>query len=126
MTEDGECDPVQANPGTQVIKITDFDENPIPKWLNPTGSEEKGEGHTVEKQYENKQNLRGLNTLYFVNCYNEDQHVAVSFDITTEMWNEVGYNGEKSYLSVGEIELPSLYMVRSHPNCPALMPATLP
>lgn len=49
----------------------------------------------------------GKDALFFVNC---ESNKYVSFDIQVEMFNEV--NGRKSYLSVGELELPAMYLVR--------------
>ena len=84
VTKDGECNPAVANPGIKVTTITDFDEDPIPSWLNGEGGEETEQKYTFK--YANKRRLiGGLHTLYFVNCCNEDPEVAVSFDIVTEM-----------------------------------------
>jgi hypothetical protein len=118
--EDGKgCQPEEANPRDTVFKLLDFDEGPIPGWLNANKDGGKGEAHTFVFEKAKPSILGGLHTLYFVNCCNENEKVSVSFDIKTEMWNVVG--GSKSYLSVGEIELPHLYLVRvlSTASCPA-------
>jgi G protein-coupled receptor 107 len=107
--EEGRCSPVEANPSHSVLKVTDFGEREFTKLLERNGDEDK-EHQPVPIDYEPHQSISGLHTLYFVNCCNEDKQVAVSFDIRTEMWNTVG--GAKSYLSVGEIELPNMYLVR--------------
>jgi len=49
----------------------------------------------------------GLFYLYFANC---DQDTPVSFDMHIEMYN-VGKDGHRNYLSVGEMELEPLYWV---------------
>jgi hypothetical protein len=51
----------------------------------------------------------GKDALFFVNCASPTMPL-VSFDIQVEMSNQV--NGHKSYLSVGELELPTTYLVR--------------
>ena len=57
---------------------------------------------------DNRKLSGGLHSLYFVNCCPDK--ARISFDIITDMYNTV--RGEKSYLSIGEIELPTLYLVR--------------
>jgi hypothetical protein len=109
--EEGVCDAVKANPPHSVLRVTDFGESPFPEWLDSNGDEDKDERPPVTIDYPRKDLMAGLYTLYFVNCCNVDEQVSVSFDIRTEMWNVVG--GTKSYLSVGEIELPHVYLVRS-------------
>lgn len=46
-------------------------------------------------------------TMYFVNCC----PASVTFDIAIDMHNKI--NGHTRYLSLGEIELPTLYLVRT-------------
>lgn len=51
--------------------------------------------------------------MYFANCH---EGAVVSFDATVQMYN-VGANGRKNYLSVGELELPKVYLVRCFWSC---------
>lgn len=51
----------------------------------------------------------GQDVLFFANC---EQGAAVSFSIHIEMFN-IDRWGNHSYLSVGELELPPLYLVRA-------------
>lgn len=52
----------------------------------------------------------GVDAIFFANC---ESNTLVSFDVEIEMFN-VDWSGKKNYLSVGELELPSLYLVRHH------------
>lgn len=45
--------------------------------------------------------------LFFANC---EPLSAVSFELRTELYN-VKSNGKRDYLSIGEDELPTVYMV---------------
>ena len=58
----------------------------------------------------------GVDALFFANC---ETNTLVSFDIEIEMYNIDSW-GNNNYLSVGELELPTLYLVRTQ-RCP--MPA---
>lgn len=106
------CDVEEANPGNEVLHVLGFDDTSITKWLDMSAEEQKHENRTFPHTYSPKTHMMGgLYSLYFVNCCNEAEQVSVSFDVMVDMWNVIG--GEKNHLSVGEIELPHMYMVRT-------------
>jgi hypothetical protein len=51
-------------------------------------------------------------SLFFANCESQS---AVSMDMTVSLYN-VKANGKRDFLSVGEDELPTVYMVRAPPQ----------
>ena len=55
--------------------------------------------------------------LFFANC---QPLSAVSFELRTELYN-VKSNGKRDYLSIGEDELPTVFMVRAR-----LLPSVFP
>jgi hypothetical protein len=101
-------DCVEETADGSIHRLVGFDDKRLAKHVK------LGSGDTVEGPYVlnvNAKDLAGqLVTLAFHNCCTGK--TVVSFDIRIEMYNIMS-NGEKSYLSLGEIELPSVYFVRS-------------
>lgn len=107
-TPDGGCWPEEATQGLNVIRLVTFND-----WITPGSPADDSEADDdvvyTYTESDTRKLVGGLHTLYFVNCCTGQ--AKVSFDIVTDMYNTV--RGEKSYLSIGEIELPTLYLVRS-------------
>lgn len=102
-TPDGMCAPDDATPASPMF-ITSFNQHTVAE----DDGEERIEDFFIDLG--TSSNLfGGLHTLYFANCC--PNKAEVSFDIVIDMYNII--NGDKSYLSLGEIELPSMYLVRS-------------
>jgi hypothetical protein len=102
----GKCAPEEANLGTSVRRIAGFDDEPFASWISKNEDDRKQSASWV---LSDKQVMEGVHTLYFVNCC--EDRALVTFKLRTEMYNLIG--GNRTYLSVGELELPTLYLVRS-------------
>ena len=84
------------------------------------------DGDVVKYSNRISSDYAGEYSLFFANCLED---TVVSFDIRVSLYN-VDSNGSPDFLSVGETELPIIYMVRHmlhqrsrSPPCPAFLPS---
>ena len=107
-TPQAKCWPNEKPPGLNVNQLASFTD--FPELIHADSRKDESTDPPVFTYTEKdpRKLTGGLHTLYFVNCCTD--LASVSFDIVTDMYNTV--HGEKSYLSLGEIELPTLYLVR--------------
>lgn len=94
-------DPCKFTSAGNVRRLVTFSEPAIQDMIDSDGAFE----YTVPQDLIGN---GGLVSLMFTNC---EANVHVSFDIEVDMYNSLP-GGGSSYLSVGEIELPTMYLAR--------------
>jgi hypothetical protein len=103
MDQEHRCDFLNAYASSPLFSFSDFNEminakESLPPYSYHVSSSNLGKGNG------------GQYALFFANCIQTEQ-MLVSFDISIDAYNMMP-GGTKSYLSVGEEELPTLYLVR--------------
>jgi G protein-coupled receptor 107 len=90
-----------------VEKVIGFDNTGIAQIVNNAGSKKRNRGYKHTVNHSGLGN-GGVDALFFANC---NPGYSVSFDITIEMYNIDRWQ-HKSFLSVGELEMPTMLAVR--------------
>jgi G protein-coupled receptor 107 len=104
--------------GDYVVPVVSFQKQSISKIIRESAAAGQGSTGTYTHSVDQtKLGNGGMDALFFANCV---PTTAVSFDIKIEMYN-VDRWGNKNYLSVGELEMPTMLLVRCHVDPRAAM-----